>query len=162
MMTWTRTSESELFPYGGNCLLLDADLMHIFKRALDAELAKRIARGDVCPVALEDMVDVNPGYRPRTLCSVPLNSTDPNRPRTCERKGQEKQHTTGGILNFFCKFAIIYSLHFDQKEDNHVHSSRAQAYKSASVGSTCHESCRLRWNGSWQCQWQANTCGCYG
>jgi hypothetical protein len=69
-------------------------------------LAKKIAMGDVCPVTKEDMVDINPGNKPRTLGIVPLNSAKNNRPGGNESKGKQKQPAPGGILDFFCELAI--------------------------------------------------------
>ncbi|KAL0959617.1 hypothetical protein HGRIS_011320 [Hohenbuehelia grisea] len=86
----------------------DADSDAYVGDNIDPSLAQKIALGDVDPVTLLPMTDINVGYVPRSLKSVPLHTNDTNRPE--KGKGKSKQDQTpkaGGILDFFGPKAII-------------------------------------------------------
>ena len=72
-------------------------LIPILLRLIDAEVAKGIADGDVCPISLEPMEDINPKFKPKTS-KLPLqshNNMKTGSPSTA--KGAK----TGGLLAFF-------------------------------------------------------------
>ncbi|KAF9010214.1 PIN domain-like protein [Cyathus striatus] len=67
---------------------------------LDPMLARAIAVGDVDPVTLLPMIDINPGFKPNALKPIPslVNSS----PRRGKGKGKATERSVvGGILNFF-------------------------------------------------------------
>ncbi|KAJ3868928.1 exodeoxyribonuclease 1 [Lentinula novae-zelandiae] len=65
---------------------------------LDATLAKKLATGDVDPITLEPMIDINPGFRPSRL--IRDFDKGPGAPRLTKDKEKNKPRS-GGILNFF-------------------------------------------------------------
>ncbi|PSS36962.1 hypothetical protein PHLCEN_2v1178 [Hermanssonia centrifuga] len=71
---------------------------------IEPVLAKEVAEGDVCPITLLPMEDINPTFVPRALKPIPMNSM--NLPRSDARKGKgkmilpEKAKSTS-LLTFF-------------------------------------------------------------
>ena len=61
---------------------------------LEPELAMKLALGDVDPISLLPMEDINPGYVPRALKVPPLNLG-------CTDKGKTKKSASEGLLDFF-------------------------------------------------------------
>lgn len=75
---------------------------------IDAALAKKIAQGDVDPVTLLPMNDINPRFVPRVLKPIPFIENTPT--RKDKRKGTVKANdkgSAGGILSFFGGFAVV-------------------------------------------------------
>ncbi|KAJ3905295.1 exodeoxyribonuclease 1 [Lentinula edodes] len=67
---------------------------------LEATLAKKLATGDLDPITLEPMIDINPGFRPSRMIRDIDKGT--GAPRSIKNKGMEKSKPkSGGILNFF-------------------------------------------------------------
>lgn len=74
----------------------------IFCRDIEPTLAKKVAQGDVDPISLLAMVDINPSFMPRTVKPLPLTSTDLN--QSAKDKGKlPAKLKTENILNFFSK-----------------------------------------------------------
>lgn len=85
----------------------------------EPSLAKKLADGDLDPITLLPIVDINPGFVPRVPKSLPLHFDNLNRPSTDKGKGKAKvDHGTVGLLQFFCKkhvgslVLICHSPHF--------------------------------------------------
>lgn len=85
---------------------------------LEPCLAKKLANGDLDPITLLPIVDINPGFVPRVSKALPLHFDNLNRPGVDKGKGKAKaDHGTVGILHFFCKkhigspVLICHSLH---------------------------------------------------
>ncbi|KAJ4490138.1 exodeoxyribonuclease 1 [Lentinula aciculospora] len=69
---------------------------------LDATLAKKVASGDVDPISLKPMVDINPGFRPPSRVLRDLdNGYSLSAGGAPKGKGKESKPRTGGILSFF-------------------------------------------------------------
>lgn len=74
---------------------------------LEPSLAKKLADGDLDPITLLPMADINPGFVPRVSKSLPLHFDNLNRPSTDKGKGKAKaDNGTVGLLRFFCKKRI--------------------------------------------------------
>ena len=70
---------------------------------LDASVAKAIAVGDIDPVTLFPMKDINPGFVPRTLKALASNRH--------KGKGKAKgSPVKDGILSFFGAFRTLWIL----------------------------------------------------
>jgi hypothetical protein len=78
----------------------------ISRRNLDPLLAKKLALGDVCPITLLPMVDVNPGYMPRALKSLPVVMNTAERKQSGAEADKAKNKS---ILSFFGACAILNS-----------------------------------------------------
>ena len=68
-------------------------------------MAKKVAEGDVCPISLLPMEDIDPSFTPRVLKSKPLNGTISTKP---DARGKRKGRTSvpekscsANILTFF-------------------------------------------------------------
>ncbi|THH19536.1 hypothetical protein EW146_g1654, partial [Bondarzewia mesenterica] len=72
---------------------------------LEPSLAKGIAQGDVDPITLSPMEDINPSYIPRTVKPLPLMTTDLNRSAKAKGKMPEKARSEN-LLNFFTKTKV--------------------------------------------------------
>lgn len=71
---------------------------------LEPSLAKKLANGDLDPITLLPIVDINPGFVPRVSKSPPLHFDNLNRPSTDKGKGKTKaDQPTVGLLHFFCE-----------------------------------------------------------
>lgn len=72
---------------------------------LEPHLAKKLAHGDLDPITLLPISDINPSFVPRVSKSLPLHFDNlVNRPKTESGKGKAKADPgTAGILDFFCK-----------------------------------------------------------
>lgn len=73
---------------------------------LEPYLAKNLADGDLDPITLLPIVDINPSFVPRMSKSLPLHFDNLNRPDTDNGKGKTKASTdpgTVGLFHFFCK-----------------------------------------------------------
>lgn len=71
---------------------------------LEPSLAKKLADGQLDPITLLPIMDINPGFVPRVSKSPPLHFDDVNLPCTNKGKGKAKMDQgTVGILHFFCK-----------------------------------------------------------
>ncbi|KAG6334716.1 hypothetical protein ID866_4376 [Astraeus odoratus] len=73
-------------------------------RDLDPSLAMGVAQGEIDPVTLLIMVDINPSFVPRVLKALPLqyNAIDRSRPVTDKAKGRAKADCgSGTLLTFF-------------------------------------------------------------
>ncbi|KAJ7599055.1 PIN domain-like protein, partial [Mycena floridula] len=70
-------------------------------RDIEPAIAKRIALGDVDPITLLPMQDINPGFTPhsRVLREVPVASKTPNKGKG--KVTDKSPAKDGGILNFF-------------------------------------------------------------
>ncbi|KAG6899331.1 hypothetical protein C0993_011185 [Termitomyces sp. T159_Od127] len=64
---------------------------------LDASLAKKIARGDVCPVSLLPMEDINPSFVPSSNSTSAAKATRPDKGKGKAVENPVKE----GILSFF-------------------------------------------------------------
>ncbi|RXW15314.1 hypothetical protein EST38_g10540 [Candolleomyces aberdarensis] len=67
---------------------------------LEPEIAKQLANGDLDPVDLEPMVDINPGFRPQPINQIPMTTVDVSK----KGKGKEvagKSRPSGGLHDFF-------------------------------------------------------------
>ncbi|KAJ3969077.1 exodeoxyribonuclease 1 [Lentinula raphanica] len=74
---------------------------------LERTLAKRLALGDIDPVTLEPMVDINPGYNPSSRVLRNLdNGVSPSRKSQGKSKSGSKSRNES-ILNFFGPNPII-------------------------------------------------------
>ncbi|KAG6841048.1 hypothetical protein C0991_002356 [Blastosporella zonata] len=72
---------------------------------LDASLAKQLAMGDICPISLLPMNDINPGFAPRIK---PLSITQKESVRPVKVKGRAAPAPVkDGILSFFGPNATI-------------------------------------------------------
>ncbi|KAJ3993391.1 PIN domain-like protein [Lentinula boryana] len=73
-----------------------------YRRDLEGTLAKKLAAGDVDPITLEAMVDINPEYSP---CSRILRDLDNSisAAHVSKRKSNSGSKSNGTILNFFGK-----------------------------------------------------------
>lgn len=86
-------------------------------RSIEPSLAKKIALGDVCPITLLGMEDINPTFAPRALKSLVMNAMSPTK-SDAKGKGRarahfpEKSRSTTSILQFFSE---QYSLNFLRK-----------------------------------------------
>lgn len=67
---------------------------------MDPALAMKLALGDIDPVTLLPMEDINPSYMPRVLKPLPFVLNEPSRKDKGKGKAREKP-ATGGILSFF-------------------------------------------------------------
>lgn len=71
-------------------------------------LAKQVAEGEVCPITLLPMEDINPTFVPRALKPIPMNAPAVSK-SDAKGKGKaraqlpEKANTTSSILDFFGK-----------------------------------------------------------
>ncbi|CAK5274848.1 unnamed protein product [Mycena citricolor] len=63
---------------------------------LDPRVAKQLAEGDLDPVTLLPMIDINPRYKPRVLNPIPFVINGD--PRSVSAKGKQKMN--GGLLNY--------------------------------------------------------------
>ncbi|KAL5484762.1 hypothetical protein ACEPAI_7404 [Sanghuangporus weigelae] len=79
-----------------NICLSDEIQMYI-GRDIEPSLAARIAEGDVCPIALTDMEDINPSFMPQPARAGPLRRRDANRVGTPDSKSSRKK---GSLLSF--------------------------------------------------------------
>lgn len=71
---------------------------------LEPSLAKKVAGGELDPITLLPIGDINPSFVPRVSKSPPLHFDNLNRPSTDKGKGKAKaDQGTGGLLLFFCK-----------------------------------------------------------
>ena len=91
---------------GGDIFLRFRDeLMTIMLHSnLEPSLAKRLANGELDPITLLPIGDINPGFVPRVSKLPPLHFDNLNRPSTDKGKGKaEANQGTVGLLHFFCK-----------------------------------------------------------
>ena len=65
---------------------------------LDPSTAKKLAEGDIDPVTLSPMEDINPSFIPRGKGSVPVSN---DRYRGDKGKSKVDAPDRGGILSFF-------------------------------------------------------------
>jgi hypothetical protein len=73
---------------------------------LEPEVAKQLANGDIDPVDLEPMVDINPGFNPRSLNKVPTTTVGASK----KAKGKEvagKLRPSGGLHDFFGMYFLL-------------------------------------------------------
>ncbi len=84
-------------------------------RYIEPSLAKQVAEGDACPISLLPMEDINPGFVPRALKTIPMNTlsaamrTPVARPDKGKSKAKElpsEKPSNVGLLKFFCKSAL--------------------------------------------------------
>ncbi|KAG0706957.1 exodeoxyribonuclease 1 [Suillus ampliporus] len=69
---------------------------------IEPALARKLAQGDVDPVTLLPMIDINPSFVPRTVKPLPFQANNVNRPSSVRGKGKEKvELESGGLLTFF-------------------------------------------------------------
>lgn len=71
---------------------------------LEPPLAKRLAGGDLDPITLLPIVDINPSFVPRVSKSLPLHFDNLNRPHTDNGKGKAKADV--GLSHFFCEIKL--------------------------------------------------------
>lgn len=79
-------------------------------RDLEPSLAKPLAIGEIDPVTLLDIVDINPSFVPHALRALPLqfNDISRSRPETAKAKGKAKADCSNGtLLSFFCKSFLL-------------------------------------------------------
>lgn len=71
---------------------------------LEPCIARKLAVGDLDPITLLPMVDMNPSFVPRVSKSLPLLVDDLNCPHTDNGKGKAKADSgTVGLSHFFCE-----------------------------------------------------------
>ena len=80
-------------------------------RYIEPSLAKQVAEGDACPISLLPMEDINPGFVPRALKTIPMNSAPTSVARPDKGKGKAKEPpsekpSSVSLLKFFCKSAL--------------------------------------------------------
>lgn len=75
----------------------------MYPRLHEPSIAKKIAEGDLCPISLDEMVDINPSFVPRAIKVLPLQDRDQNTPIADKGKGKEKAQK--GILSFFSEYS---------------------------------------------------------
>ena len=76
---------------------------------MDPVLAKQIALGDIDPVTLLPMEDINPCFVPLPLKSLPLSANSAR--QSPKNKGKVRASSgTGGILRFFGWFSFVSSV----------------------------------------------------
>lgn len=69
---------------------------------IEPALARKLAQGDVDPVTLLPMIDINPSFVPRTVKPLPFQANNVNRPSSVKGKGKAKaEPESGGLLTFF-------------------------------------------------------------
>ncbi|OJA20216.1 hypothetical protein AZE42_02134, partial [Rhizopogon vesiculosus] len=69
---------------------------------IEPALARKLAKGDVDPVTLLPMIDINPSFVPRMVKPLPFQANVVNRPSSVKGKGKAKaEPESGGLLNFF-------------------------------------------------------------
>ncbi|KAG2748878.1 PIN domain-like protein [Suillus brevipes Sb2] len=69
---------------------------------IEPALARKLAQGDVDPVTLLPMIDINPSFVPRTVKPLPFQVNNVNRPTSVKGKGKAKaEPESGGLLEFF-------------------------------------------------------------
>lgn len=93
-----------------DCLLARSPYSLGRGRDLEPSLAKPIALGEVDPVTLLDMVDINPNFVPHALRVLPLrfNDISQGRPDAEKVKGKAKADCgRGTLLSFFCKSPFL-------------------------------------------------------
>ena len=73
---------------------------------IQSDLAQDIARGDVDPITLLPMEDINPIYAPRSI-KLPLTVHPPKRTDQAPREGKQVDKPCDtSILNFFCALLL--------------------------------------------------------
>ncbi|KAJ2925261.1 hypothetical protein H1R20_g11856, partial [Candolleomyces eurysporus] len=73
---------------------------------LEPEIAKQLANGDLDPVDLEPIVDINPTYRPQPINQIPMTTVDVSK----KGKGKEvagRSRPSGGLHDFFGPNPVI-------------------------------------------------------
>ncbi|KAG2154183.1 PIN domain-like protein [Suillus bovinus] len=69
---------------------------------IEPALARKLAQGDVDPVTLLPMIDINPSFVPRTVKPLPFQANNVNRPSSVRGKGKAKaEPESGGLFTFF-------------------------------------------------------------
>ncbi|KAG8216940.1 PIN domain-like protein [Butyriboletus roseoflavus] len=82
--------------------VMDAETEAYIGSNLEPSLAKKLADGNLDPITLLPIVDINPGFVPRVSKSLPLHFDNLNRPSTDKGKGKAKvDHGTVGLLHLF-------------------------------------------------------------
>ncbi|KAL5508740.1 hypothetical protein ACEPAG_4775 [Sanghuangporus baumii] len=79
-------------------LCLSDEIQMYVGRDIEPSLAARIAEGDVCPITLTDMEDINPSFMPQSARAGPLRRHDTNRVGTPDSRPSRKK---GSLLSFF-------------------------------------------------------------
>lgn len=71
---------------------------------LEPSLARKVANGDLDPITLLPIEDINPGFVPHVSKSLPLHFDNHHRANADKGKGKAKVgHGTVGLMQFFCK-----------------------------------------------------------
>ena len=98
----------------GMCLRqTDISLWHA-SRYIEPPLAKQLAEGDVCPITLLPMEDINPTFVPRALKPIPTNTTS-SYVTNYTVKGKAKARMgvasekpqNSSLLNFFSVYLLL-------------------------------------------------------
>ena len=76
------------------------------QRELEHSLAKQVAIGDVCPISLLPIVDINPAYVPRSLKPLPL-LLNGGTPVTSEKSMTKRIASKNTLHDFFRKCIAV-------------------------------------------------------
>ena len=78
----------------------------LIQRELEHSLAKKVAIGDICPISLLPIVDINPAYVPRSLKPLPL-LLNGGTPVTSEKSMTKRVASKATLHDFFRKCIAV-------------------------------------------------------
>ena len=76
------------------------------QRELEHSLARQVAIGDVCPISLLPIVDINPAYVPRSLKPLPL-LLNGGTPVTSEKSMTKQAASKATLHDFFREYIAV-------------------------------------------------------